>query len=106
MQYKTMALELLRQRPQRHEQLRQEHKLLEVMEEHAMDLKARHEAWIATFSQTTPPSDPSQVSGAALEMALKELEDCLDGNAPPAETDENLSLDVAMAFLKRPSSRE
>ena len=106
MQYKTMVLELLRQRPQLHEQLRQENKLLEAMEGHAKDLKTRHEEWIDTLSQTTPPSDPSQVSGAAMEMALKDWEDCLDASSPPEEAVEELSLDAAMAFLKRPSSRE
>ena len=39
MQYKTIILELLQQRPQMHEQLRKERKLLPTMERYARELK-------------------------------------------------------------------
>ena len=44
MQYKTIVLELLQQRPEMHEQLRQQRKLLTTMEMYARELKASHEA--------------------------------------------------------------
>jgi len=45
MQYKTIILQLLQQRPQMHEQLRQERKLLPTLEIYAKELKASHEDW-------------------------------------------------------------
>ena len=40
MQYKTIVLELLQQRPQMHEQLRKDRKLLPALEFYAKELKA------------------------------------------------------------------
>lgn len=104
MQYKTIVLELLQQRPEMHEQLRKDRKLLPAMEQYARDLKTSHEAWKETLSQERPGSDPIQISSEAMELALKELEDRL-----PAELsrdgDEPLSLDKAMAFVQGRSSK-
>jgi len=44
MQYKTIIHELLQQRPQMHEQLRKDRKLLPAMELYARELKRDHEA--------------------------------------------------------------
>ncbi|HMP01727.1 MAG TPA: hypothetical protein PKC45_04415 [Gemmatales bacterium] len=102
MQYKTTMLELLQQRPQMHEQLRQERKLLTAVEMYAKELKESHESLMEQLSKARPGSDPSQVSSAAFEMALKEMEDRL----PPAShqgEDESLSLDEAMASIRNPS---
>lgn len=100
MLYKTMTLGLLEQRPRLHEQLRRERKLLATMESLALDLKARHEAWKEQLAVTRPESDPQQIASEALELALKELEDSLPPESP-AEEDEALSLDAAMAYLRR-----
>ena len=51
MQYKTMILELLQQRPEMHDQLRKERKLLTTMERYARELKTSHEAWKELLSQ-------------------------------------------------------
>ena len=51
MQYKTIILELLQQRPEIHEQLRKDRKLLPAMEFYARELKTSHEAWKETLSQ-------------------------------------------------------
>lgn len=104
MQYKTIILELLQQRPEMHEQLRKDRKLLPTMEIYAKELKTSHEAWKEQIAQAKPGSEPSQVSSEALEMALKELEDRL----PPVSATndhEELSLDQAMAHVRSPSSR-
>ena len=104
MQYKTIILELLQQRPQMHEQLRLERKLLTTLEMYARELKSSHESWKEVLSQARPGSEASQISSEAMEMALKEMEDRLP---PESATDdhETLSLDGAMAFIRSPSSR-
>ncbi len=105
MQYKTIVLELLQQRTELHEQLRQERKLLETMELMAVDLKASHEVLMSQLQQARPGSDPQQISSEAFEMALKELEDRLPP-VSPTDDHEELSLDGAMAFLRNHSPKK
>ena len=83
MLYKTIILELLQQRPEMHEQLRKERKLLATMERYAKELKTGHEAWMELLSQLRPGSDKSQLRSEALEIALKELEARLPTASPP-----------------------
>jgi hypothetical protein len=104
MQYKTLVLELLKERTELHEQLRLTRRLLPTLETCARELKTSHEAWKEVLTQAKPDSDPSQITGEALEMALKELEDRLP-SASPREDQEALSLDEAMAFIRRHTSR-
>ena len=100
MQYKTIVLHLLEERPQMHDRLRKNRLLLPTMERLANELKTSHEAWKDTLSQARPGSGASQIASEALEMALKELEDSLPSESPPDE-DEPLTLEAAMAFLRR-----
>ena len=100
MQYKTILLELLQQRPEMHEELRRRRKLLSTLETYARELKAGHEAWKETLLQTRPGSDESQIASEALEPALQELENRLPCESPPDET-ETPALDAAMAYLLR-----
>ncbi len=102
MQYKTIVLELLQQRPEMHEQIRMNRKLLTTMESHARDLKSSHEAWKETLKHERPGSDQSQIASEALEIALKELEDRLSAESPPSDS-ETLSLDAAMASIRKPT---
>jgi hypothetical protein len=104
MQYKTIILELLQQRPQMHEELRKDRKLLPALELYSKDLKTSHETWKERLAQAKPGSDPSQIASEALELALKGLEDSLPSASPPEES-EALSLDEAMAHIRRPTSR-
>jgi hypothetical protein len=104
MQYKTIILELLKQRPEMHEQLRQERKLLATLEIYARELKASHESWMEQLAQTKPDIEVSQLYSEAFEMALKELEDRLPSGPLKGDHDE-LSLDEAMAFIRSPSLR-
>ena len=104
MQYKTIIHELLLTRPQMHEQLRQEHKLLTALEIYAKELKTSHEGWKELLSQMRPGSDPSQIASEALEIALKEMEDRLPSESPQDEQ-ETLSLDQAMAYLRARTPR-
>ena len=104
MQYKTIIMELLQQRPQMHEQLRQQRKLLTTLEMYAKELKTSHEDAMAQLRQLRPDSDASQISSVALEIALKEMEDRLPPESQPDEQEE-LSLDQAMAFIRSPMPR-
>ena len=104
MQYKTIVLELLKQRTELHEQLRLTRRLLPTMETCAKELKASHEAWKETLSQAMPGSEPSQIASEALELALNELEDRLP-SALNLDEDEVLSLDKAMAHIQSHTSR-
>lgn len=99
MQYKTIVLELIQQQPELHEQLRASRTLLATMDACALALKASHEEWMDRLSQRMSGSDRSQLSSEALEIAVKELEEDLS-SASKAEED-GLSLDGAMAYLKR-----
>jgi chromosome segregation ATPase len=103
MQYKTIILEMLQQRTELHEQLRQERKLLRTLEIYARELKESHEAIREQLRQARPDSDPSQISSEAFEIALKELEDRL----PPVSQEgrDILSLDEAMSHIQAPSRR-
>jgi hypothetical protein len=103
MQYKTIVLELLKERTQLHEQLRKERKLLPTIERHARELRKSHQAWKTFLAQARPGSDKSQIASEALEIALKELEDRLPSVS--RSDDEPLFLDAAMLFLRRPTSR-
>jgi hypothetical protein len=104
MQYKTIVLELLKERTELHEQLRLTRRLLPTMETCARELKASHETWIETLTQSNPGSDPSQISSEAMELALRELEERLP-SVHPQEDGEPLSLDQAMAFVRSHTSK-
>jgi hypothetical protein len=100
MQYKTIVLELLQQNQELHERLRRERKLLATVNRLATELRDRHLASKEQLSQARPDSDPSQIASVALEIALKPLEDSLRSESP-ADGSEALSLDEAMAFVRR-----
>jgi hypothetical protein len=99
MQYKTIVLELLRDRKDLHEQLRLTRRLLPTMETCAKELKASHETWKETLAQENPGSDPMLVSSEAMELALPELEARLPA-VSPQDDQEPLSIDQAMAFVR------
>ena len=103
MQYKTIVLDLLKERKELHEQLRLTRRLLPTMESLAKDLKARHDHRKETLATTE--SDPIRNSSEAMEMALSELEDRLP-SVHPQPDEEALSLDQAMAFVLSHSSRK
>ena len=98
MQYKTIVLELLKERTELHEQLRLTRRLLPTVETSARELKASHETWKETLAKSRPESHPSQISSEAMEMALMELVDRLPTVSHQDET-ELPTLDNAMAYL-------
>lgn len=96
MMYKTICLELLEQRPQIYDQLRQSRTLLPTLNRMASELKARHQAWIQELQETRSGSD-SQIASEAMELALSELEDHLSADSEQEAQD---FLDAAMASLR------
>jgi hypothetical protein len=105
MHYKTMVLELLQQHPEIHDRLRSRRELRPALDRYAGELKTRHDAWKEVLSRANPGSSESQVASEALEIALKELAyhfDC----GPTPDPDNPLSLEEAMAFLRRHSPPE
>ena len=104
MQYKTIVLEMLKDRKELHEELRLNRRLLPTMERCARELKASHDQWKETLAVQQPDSDPAQIASEALELALKELEDRLPSVSNQAG-DDPLSLDQAMASVLNPSRR-
>ena len=104
MQYKTIILELLQQRTELHDQLRKDRKLLPALEHYARELKTSHEVWKEQLQQMRPDSESSQIASEALEIALQEMEERLD-SASPRNDQETLSLDAAMASIRRLTPR-
>ncbi len=89
MHYKTIVLELLQQDPALYSELQRRKTLLQTVEEHAMALRDMHLSWKGQLAQKQPGSDPSQISSAALELALQQLRAALPlASAPTAETPE------------------
>jgi hypothetical protein len=97
MQYKTIVLELIEERPELHEQLRSSNTLLSTVNRLATVLRGIHLATIDQLRQTRPGSAEPQLSSEALELALQQLRESL-----PSNTDEEgmLSLDEAMLFIR------
>jgi hypothetical protein len=98
--YKTIILELLHQNPTLWEQLRATRKLMPTLNAYAAELKAKHQARMESLRQIRPESDPSQLSSEAMELAIEDVRGSLLPELPPSE-DEPLSLDAAMAHLRR-----
>lgn len=99
MQYKTIVLQMLEDRPRLKDRLRQQRQMLLMLEVYAEQLKAGHETWKERLSPTRPGGDPMQIASEAMELALAELEERL-----PSESNaenETFSLDAAMAFHHR-----
>jgi hypothetical protein len=105
MQYKTIVLQLLEQQLEMYDRLRRDRKVLPTMEHYARELRSLHLAWMETLTQTTPGSDQSQIASEALELALKDLQDRLQNGSPP-DGQEALSLDQAMAYIRRHMPQE
>lgn len=100
MQYKTIILEMLEDRADLYERLRKEGTLLATMERLSGDLKAAHGRFEDDLRQRSPFSSDAQVSSAAMELAVSEMETILDSMEPPNDTSA-FDLDDAMAFLRK-----
>jgi hypothetical protein len=99
MQYKTICLQMIQERPEMYDQLLSKRILLPTLDRLSSELRTSHQTWKELLSQVKPGSSESQIASEALEIALKELEDSLPPTYPQDE-DEPLSLDAAMAFIR------
>ena len=104
MQYKTIVMELIEQRPHLHEKLKRERKLLSTMERVARELKASREEIRRDLASEQPHMEASLISSQAMAMAISELEARMPPERPNEEKDE-LSLDQITASLSSPLSR-
>ena len=102
MQYMTMVLEILKQRPQLQDQLRKDRKLLPMMEQYARELKESHLGWMKLLSRLRSGSEKDQISSEALELALKELAHRLPSDSHRYKN-EAVFLDATMLFVRRHS---
>ena len=97
MQYKSIAMEILKDHPT----LRTEATMLQDVERLAIQLRDNHLAWKDRLMKARPGSDEAQIASEALELAIEEV---LHTSASASEADEAqapLSLDAAMAFVRR-----
>ena len=99
-QYKTIALELIQEQPEFHEQLRASRTLLQAVNDYATALRTVHRTLMEELTLAKPGIDPAQLSSEALEMAIQDLRDHLPSSRP-TDVAEPLSLDAAMTFLRR-----
>jgi hypothetical protein len=87
MNYKTIVLHLMEDRPRLYDRLRRERALLFTLDLYSAELKTGHEAWKERLLLARPGSATGQVESEALELALQELRDRL-----PEETQADESL--------------
>ena len=104
MQYKTIALELLKQQTELHELLRSKRQLQTTLEYYSQQLKDSHETWKETLSQVKPGTDPNQINSQALELAINDLEERLR-TVSPQDDGELPALDNLIAYLLGHMSR-
>lgn len=88
MQYKTIALELIRLRPALYRRLRTARRLLPAVEAHAADLRESHLGWTDRLARDRPGADPQSLQAAGLELALAELESRLEAEASPSGSED------------------
>jgi len=81
MQYKTIMLELIKQRPKLHEALRSNGTLLSTMEQWALLLRERHLDLVQQLRQARPTTADVQLKSEAMEMAVREIDEALQAES-------------------------
>ncbi|MHC5544921.1 hypothetical protein ACYOEI_42340, partial [Singulisphaera rosea] len=101
MQYKTIMLELIQDRPKLHRQLQASRTLLSTLDRYASSLKSRHAHWTGQLIRAGLAKDPLVIASEALELAIEEMKSALPSGATPSGSDsEPPSLDAAMSYLR------
>ena len=100
MQYKTIVLQLLEQRPNYYTQLTSQRKALETLNTLAQELKDNHEMLQTEFLESNPAISLELIASQALELAVQNLERNLPCE-PPLEGDDQISLDLVMNSVRR-----
>lgn len=91
MQYKTIVLELLQQRPLACERLKKQRMMLEAVETFSSILKLNHEAIIQEMLEADSAANLVQVTQAAFEIAVNHLEEVLPSDSDQEGDDSLLS---------------
>lgn len=105
MQYKTIMLELLQQNPSLHDRLQKTGQLFSTMETYTRQLKVRHELWKASLAEQNPALGAIEISAAALEIAVQEIEQALRTEYP-GNAGEPHSVAAAIDFVRvHPSNK-
>jgi hypothetical protein len=81
MQYKTIVLELLQDRPEMYDKLLRERTVLASLEYYASELRDSHLTWKELLGDRKPDSNPNQIASEAMKIALEELAKHLEGQA-------------------------
>jgi len=97
MNYKTVTLELLQDRPPLHERLKRDRLLLAALEACSTDLRTRHLTLARQLSQSWPEASPEQTSKEAYEIAIHELRQRITVAALP---DAPVPTDQLIDFLR------
>ena len=100
MLYRTITLEMIRERPELYEQLRSSKRLLPAMDAYAAELRAAHKVWMETIAWERPGGDPRQVGAEALELAIREMR----GRLPSGSTEGEAGSPDATTTLTHPGT--
>ena len=104
MHYPTIVLELLQDEyPRLHSRLEPTQQLHRAVDDYAAWLEGHHASWMNRLNARRADRDPNQLASDALELAIADLREDISYSppVPGAETDEPLSLEAAMAYLRR-----
>lgn len=99
MQYKTICLQMIQDRPQMYDRLLKQRTLLPTLERFARQLKTSHQDWKERLSKTRPGYSEIQIGAEALELALRQVG--LSSDSAQVAEDEPFPLEDAMAYLRR-----
>ncbi len=98
MQYKTICLQMIQDRPEMYNRLLSNRTLLPTLERFARQLRSSHQNWKERLLRAKPGSSDSQIASEALELALRQLG--LSSASLPPEEDQPFPLEDAMAFIR------
>lgn len=104
MQYQTIVLGILQDRPLLQNELMANNSLSSTTEKLATQLRDSHLQILGQLQHAEPSQSTIQLSSEAMEIAVNQLLESLSGDQEPEAT-ETFSLDGAMAFLKRHTPR-
>ena len=99
MQYKTICLQMIQDRPEMYNRLLSQRSLLSTLDRLSSELRTSHQTWKGLLAQAKPGGSESQLASEALELALRQLG--LSSASPPPTDGEPFPLDDAMAYLRR-----
>ena len=96
LQYKTIVLALLQQRPQMYQRLRKAHQLFMMLNYYSRLLEHHHEIWME-YLWRTKPSSHRHITQKALGIATKNLDAHFPHESPTGES--GVSLEEAVTFI-------